>query len=494
MAIIIIMAFTMLFMWGTVVFCYQNSAVENGKYVLGITLSAQHRREEEVLEIREDYRRVMKKINLLGLAGGVFVLLLCDYLSLVILALMIWFGLLIYFHQENVERCARRLYRVKQKNGWLTGNAHVVRIDTVLSSIRDKGAVSFWWMIPAYLAGFAGCIYAWQQKAGAALDGEVRSAGSTSFPWVIFVTFAGTEFLFFLIYAAIRKAKAQVVCGDTAINQKLDRTVRREWSRCMVLHAYGMAAFTVCMGWLNGRSASVDRYPDTGGIGAAGTLVLFGMLGSVCTLYVSWRNVKKVREQVYDALSESGTEIYGDDDEYWLNGYPAGMRPSGFAEKRIGIGWTTNHSLKSTTADKAVMAMIGIFCVGICLFLMPYDFAQIKMEIADGRCRVSAASMGGSFALEDVEQIMLMPQRPSMSKRNGYDSNRFFLGDFRVQGYGTCKTFVSVKNNMVIMVETKDRFFWFNSESREETLLFYETLMEAMEDRLPGGVKAQTES
>lgn len=479
MAIFIIIAFVLLFMWATIVFTYKSGAIENGKYVLGITLPARYRKEEEVLKITADYRRVMKRINLVGLAACVPVLLSCDYMSFCFLFLMIWFGLLIYFHQENVERCARALYGVKQKNGWLTGNAHVVRIDTALSSLKDKGAVSFGWMVPAYLLGLAGCFMAWQKNAGAyELSGAaVMSGGAALLPWSVTVSFIGTELLFLAVYMAVRKAKPQVICGETAFNQKMDRIVRREWTRCMVLHSYGMALLTVYMGWIAQRNGAASDDPAPGNFSALGLIVLVGIVGSAYTIYLSQHNVKKGKDQILTALAESGAEAYGDDDEYWLNGYPAGMCPVGLSEKRIGIGWTTNASLKGGTADKMVLVLSAAFVLGICLFLMPFDFAQVKLEIGDGRCRVSAASMGYGFDLEDVEQVTLLEKRPFMSKKNGYDSNRFFLGDFRVQGYGTCKVFVSLKNDLVIRVDTKDKVVWFNSESAEETRAFYEELI-----------------
>lgn len=479
MAIFIIIAFVLLFMWATVVFTYKSGAIENGKYVLGITLPAQYRKEEEVLKITADYRRVMKRINLMGLAACVPVLLASDYMSFCFLFLMLWFGLLIYFHQENVERCARALYGVKQKNGWLTGNAHVVRIDTVLSSQKDKGAVSFGWMIPAYPLGLAGCFMAWQKNAGAyELSGAaIMGGGAALLPWSVTVSFIGTELLFLAVYMAVRKAKPQVICGETAFNQKMDRIVRREWTGCMVLHSYGMALFTVYMGWMAQRNGTASDDSAPRNFSALGLIVLLGIVGSAYTIYLSQHNVKKGKARILTALAESGTEVYGDDDEYWLNGYPAGMRPAGLSEKRIGIGWTTNASLKGGTADKLVLVLLAAFVVGICLFLMPFDFAQVKLEIGDGRCRVSAASMGYGFALEDVEQVTLLEKRPAMSKKSGYDSNRFFLGDFRVQGFGTCKVFVSLKNDLVIRVDTKDRIVWFNSESAEETRAFYEELI-----------------
>lgn len=492
MAIIIILGFTMLFMWGTIAFSYGSGAVCNGKYVLGITLLESWRNEEEVREIMGLYRRGKKRIDWIGLMLIVPMLMLNGYLSVTVAVLMLWFGLLASLHQENVRCCAKKLYAVKEKNGWFTGNTHVVRVDTALSARQDKGAVSLWWLLPAYLAGSVGCAWAWQASGGSLL--------SRLFGWGPAGIFVKAEVLLLLVILGIRKARSQVYCSDTNANQKIDKVMRYEWSRCITIHAYGVAVLAWYMGWRlrHGSLEGTERYVYEGERMLAVLGLLFIMGGTFYVVCKTYFRVKKVKEQVLNGLAMAGEEVYGDDDEYWLNGYPAGVRPigakqsMGLQEKRIGIGWTTNNSLQANTLDKAVLVFIAVSILGICLFLAPFDFAKITMEMDDTKCRIQAASMGCSFALEDVETVELVQKRPSMSKKSGYDSNRFFLGDFRVSGYGTCKVFLSLQNDMAVRVETKDKIVWFNSENPDETERFYGELSAALLSRrpLPGLVYA----
>lgn len=462
MAIIIIFAFTLLFMWGSGVLCYRMGAVENGKYLLGITLSKERRKEVEVEAIVADYQRAMRRINQIGLAACVPVLMLNTWFSVAFLALMIWFLLFIYFHNKNVSDCAHRLYRVKQKNGWLSGNPHVVRVDTALSSCKDRGEVSAWWLVPACLAGLGGCL--WTGYGG----------GETMLFWVLPGSLFLAEAFLALAYWGIRRGRSQVYCSDTALNQRIDRAVRYEWSKCMVLHAYEVAVWALYAGWqANGRGT---RW------GIAPLLLLLCGTGSFFAICRAHENVKRMKEEALFCLSERNGELYGDDDEYWLNGYPAGMRPAGFAEKRIGIGWTTSASLQTDAVGKGVLILTGIFTVAICLYLASFDFAQVEMELGETDCRVSAASMGYRFDLADVEAVTLTAQRPSMSKRNGFDSNRLFLGDFRVQGYGTCKVYLYVKNDYAIRVDTSDKIIWLNGRNEAETRAFYEELKETIKN------------
>lgn len=466
MAIIIILSFTLLSMWACVVLCYRTGAVENGKYLLGITLPAQYRREVEVLEILADYRRAMRMINLAGLAACMPVLMLNVYLSVAFLAIMIWFGLLIYFHQKNVTDCAGRLYRVKQEKGWLSANPHIVRVDTVLSSQKDRGACSVWWLLPPCLIAAGSCL-------GIGRIGYEGAKGLLF--WVLPVSlFCAEAFLVFAVWG-VRHARSQVYCSDSAANRTIDRVVRHEWGICMILHAWGTALLGLYAAWcLCGRG----KFPGGQDGMVSLALLLLCATGSLFSVYRAYERVKRVKEQVFFALSKENGEVYGDDDEYWLNGYPAGKRPSGLTEKRIGIGWTTSASLQGDPTEKAVLILTGIVTIAICLFLMPFDFAHVELEISGTECHVGAASMGSSFDLADVEEITLLQERPSMSKRNGFDSNRCYLGDFRVQGYGTCKVYLYLRNDSVIRVVTPDRIIWFNGENEEETRTFYERLME----------------
>lgn len=472
MVLILIFLFTVLCMWGCLVFSYQSASEENGKYLLGITLPPQYRREPQVLEVLEKYRHRLRRLHIIGLLSGLVTILLSDYCSLLIIYLISWFGLLCHFYQQNVRDSAAALYEVKRRNGWLTGDPHIVRIDTALSSIGNRGAVSLWWLLPAWLIGGSSCALSWKKvlEGGGSLPSSLTAAT---------ISFAVMEGLLLLICVGIRRARPQVYCSNTLANQKMNNVVKREWSCLMVLYAYGIAVFTIFMTW-PGRH-DVDGFThirdlSVSSLISAVMVLLFGSLGGILLIYLTYDKIRRVKVRILQNLAEEGTQLYGDDDEYWLNGYPEGIRPHGLTEKRIGIGMTTNPSLKPDMGEKAVWIITAVFILGIALFLLPFDFARISMNVEEDRCIIRGASMSCTFDLDEVEDIALVPERPSMSKRNGFDSNRFYLGDFKVEGYGNCKVYVCLKQELVIRVRTQDGIIWFNSESREETEKFYEEL------------------
>ena len=465
------MTFVILFMWISLVVTYGSGGVQKGSYLLGITLPTRFRGEPQVTEVLQDYQKAVRGINLLALVCGLLLLFLSDYLSFQFPCLLLWFFAMIQLYQDNVEKYARRLYQVKRQNGWLAENSHVVRIDTALARVGEKGAVSFLWYLPAWVLGGIGVLpWLGPEKSKAFL-----AAG---------ILCLSVQFLLAVCALAIRKSKPRVYCSDTLANQKLSNVIKREWSRCMLVHSYGVAAFILFLRWRAGQDLS-EVFLDGMDLTVSQLFSLLLILGVGClgTIFSLWRvhkRIEAVREQIDQSLEAKGAEIYGDEDEYWLygGGTGGGKIPSpGLTEKRIGIGLTFSSSLEGGIAERVVYGLLAVFCLGFFLFFLPFDFADIRMDIQEGTCSIQAASFSCHFALEDVEEIVWVDERPRMSKIGGLDSNRFYLGSFRVKDYGKCKVYLSLEHSAAIRVTTKEETIWFNDDSLEGTREFYEKLL-----------------
>ncbi len=467
MALILIMGFVILNMWFALAFTYGMGGVTNGKYLLGITLLSQHRKEREVQAILADYKREKRKLDVASLFLGLSVLLLNEWISIQFPCLMAWFGLSVYCYNGNLERYARKLYALKQEKGWLVGNPHIVRVDTELARVGEKGCVHPAWLLPAWLLAVLAFI-------------ALARSGVGSLRFVSLAIHLPLGLLATGFYFAIRSARPQVFCNDTQANQKLNSAYKREWSRVFVLLLYEIAFFALLSSWRASQSGVEAKV----GFWRMETeylmLFLAFALGSVLIpLLAHWR-LKAVKEVVFRSLEQEQGEIYGDEDEYWLNGYPAGHRQT-ITEKRVGVGLTFNAGMKGGSLDKIVCGVIAAFTLLFSLFFLRYDFAQVSMEIEDGTCRVGAAGMGYRFNLEDVESVAWLEDgAPRMSKVSGLDSNRFYLGDFRVEDYGKCKVYLALKQKAVIRVETTDRTVWFNSVSRQQAWEFYQELLDSL--------------
>lgn len=466
MVLSVIMSFTIFIMWISLAFSYGRLSTENSTYLLGISLPDHYRGDPEVMEIVEEYRKGYRRITYLGLLGGAVQAFFFDYLSLTILLLMVWYILLFYCYRRNVMHNARRLYRIKQKNGWLGANSHIVRVDTVLSSIGGKGAVSPLWFLPAAGIIGAGCYLALRYRGN-------EGIGLTA---LMLPAFA----MFVLVYVGIRRSKLKVYCANSEANRRINETVRREWSRCFVLHAYGLALMSLYVSLPSGISLPWLTRGQGNGIAAMLLSFLCGII-SVVLIVFAHRRIKKVKDMIFESIKAAGEELYGDDDEYWLNGIVNRQNGHKLVEKRIGIGMSTGDTMSGGTTEMLLLLVSTVFVAALALYLLPFDFADISMKLDGGRCRIQGASMGVTIDLEEVTQVTLLDSLPSMSKRNGFDSNRYNLGDFRVEGCGESKVYVFLKNENIIRVDTGEMTIFFNGEDKEETMRYYRELTDWME-------------
>ena len=479
MVLIIIMMFTMLVLWGSLAAAYGVASPENGRYLLGITIPKEYRGAPEVQAVLTGYRKTCRRITWWGFAGCFLVIPLNGFLSILILFMMGWFAFLYHLYNENIRQNARRLYEIKRKKGWLSGNTHPVTVDSVLKNLGKKGTVSAWWLVLPWILSAAGWYLSWNAGGGQLLT--IAGIACT----------AAAMTAFTCAYLGIRRMKPQAFCAQEEACRTINCAIQREWSRCMAIHCYGIAALVLVPALslvpaLPLVNASAGWPPLLSGTSAAGRLdgiILLLFLcaaGSGAAVYAAHYRVRKVKDRIFEALPEDGAGAYGDEDEYWLNG-TGGRKSSGrLEEKRMGIGMTTNNTLVPTVGEKAIWIIMFLVVAGISIFMMPFDFTRITMNIDGGRCRVQAASMGYTIDLDQVQEVTLLDQRPEMSKKHGYDSNRFYLGDFRVKDYGTCKVYVGLKSQPVIKVETADDIVWFNGATQEETEAFYRELSQAL--------------
>lgn len=466
MVLIIIFLFVNISMWAGLAFAYSSSCIHNEPYVLGIQIPREQKNSAQVQEILAQYKSKYRKITVAGFLLGILMLLANEYMSIIIMAIVLWFGALMWFYENNVMEKARMLYELKLKNGWLVGEPHVVRIDTALSSMRDKKSVSMAWWIPSGIAAVFAGFLGWQNMQPYSL---------------VFIISYGSAFIaMFLVYISIRYARPHVYCDKSEINQKINSTVKFEWTKCFVLQGYFLAFMSIYFAF---PDILVKRGIDQG-INATAIIMtcFFLTAGTLFVMLLSYFNVKKVKNTLLSCLADKGEEIYGDDDEYWLNGYnSSGRKHTGLTEKRIGVGFTFQSA--SGFTEKCIIIVTILVTMGLALFIMPFDFADISLEIEGESCRIQAASMGISFDISDVEQVTLLDEMPSMSKKHGYDSNRLLLGDFRVEGFGKCKAYVSLHNESVIKIDTNDGIIWLNHDSELQTQQFYSQLTDVLKQQ-----------
>ena len=239
----------------------------------------------------------------------------------------------------------------------------------------------------------------------------------------------------------------------------------------MMLHS-GMAAFIAVMLLLSGEREALSGIGSNTAFGmSVAVTMMLGSLGSMVILFITYDNIRKVKNQA------ASVNYYDDGDIYYLMGKKNPNAPA-VQEKRIGIGFELNAGSK---VDLIVIAVIMLFVIGLAIFMMKYDLADVALNISDddgGRriAKLEAAYDSSTFYLDEVTDVELLEELPDMSKKVGYDGTVYYIGSFNVSGYGNCDTYVCLRTDMAVVVKTKDRTYVFNDETADGTRQMYESL------------------
>lgn len=445
---------TMLFMLATLAYTMGSAAIlENGAYYMGITIPKEHRNDEAVKDIRAEYKQSWRKITLIGLVTCFASIIFYDYVSIQMVYIITWLFVLMYVYQSSLKKYGWKLYKWKVEQDWYKGSeagGSVSRIDTVLTRSRKNMPISpYWGILPMTITAF--CVF------------KYCTAGFS----VASSSFAACAVMFFVVYFVIARSRTKVYCDDSEVNIEINRSVKYEWSRCMMLHSFMAAVIALALTYISGVQ------PRDGSAAALWSFVLSMLcsLGSLAALFFAYSNVRRVKNQA-DAV-----QYYDDDDIYYLTG-KKNPNASRVQEKRIGIGFSINAGSR---VEWAVIGCTMLFVVGLAIFLAKYDLADIALEVgADGTGRaaasVEAAGEKSSFYLDEITDVEYLDKLPSMSKNVGYDGTVYNIGTFNVQGYGQCDTYICLKTKAAVVVRTESKVYVFNDETVDGTLDMYNML------------------
>ena len=183
-------------------------------------------------------------------------------------------------------------------------------------------------------------------------------------------------------------------------------------------------------------------------------------------------------------LKNSDAPIYVDEDEYWINGYyynPKDRKST--VEKRVGVGTTGNLAAKGGSLTIYGSMIFVVVLMGSLIFLFVWmDFATFQMEIGDSVVEIEAPLYDYEFQLSDVTEISLSDTLPEGGVRtNGAATSTYYLGNFRFNSYGNSKVYLYKGYPPYIIIKLKDKTVFFNTKSKEETLDYYNKLLESIE-------------
>ena len=253
------------------------------------------------------------------------------------------------------------------------------------------------------------------------------------------------------------RRRADMVSGDTALNQTLLRVRRLYWDRCWLINLWAIAAINLLIG-LN------MLWP-----GELLMLVIFVGFNFFLIGVCLWTELGTRRAQ--ERLT-SGVEIVADEDDRWIWGLfyydPSDRRL--MVAKRVGIGTTMNLGRPAGLVLSGVSVLLIVGCVFIGPIMGWYYGKPLGLTLTD---TALVASLGDkekyTISLDEITGFELRDTLPPASRNFGVGMETYLQGSFTISGEGGGQLNLDPTQPPFLRVETETGTFWLGADTGEAT-------------------------
>lgn len=282
----------------------QNFTYQRGM-LLGVHIPKEQMQHPQVEALCSQSKRQWKIYQNINIAAG-SLLGLIGFFSAewLVLVWTVWF--LLYLGGMHVVMVTplRRMYRLKQEQGWVREKSRrTVYVDTELSALSGRMAPGAYWhlLLLAAEAAATAALYMYFRRQGGQLGTEILTLGGAAMS----VTLLVWAMRLYLV------EKRNVVYSQSSkVNIAVNGLIKRTWAKAF-LGADGWN----CLAWLY----LALRWFQTGNPGKGDWFIyaLLQLAAAVAALSPWGTAIRKKRELL--AADEQPVEV--DDDEYWKNGW-----------------------------------------------------------------------------------------------------------------------------------------------------------------------------
>ena len=427
---------------------------------IGISLPGDVLKSREIEDIVKQYRKALLVLVLIAAAASVPLFFLLSYVSIAILFLFTWMGVVFYAANRVFTKYHRKLLVLKQNNRWFGNNARIVTIDTEVSRLKDTMPVSGQWFILPALLSLLPFLLAFLNKNA---DVMLLSIGSLSV-----ITTAVSIWL----YKIVCSERTISISNDTAVNMAYNtmrkNTLSRGWLFFALLESLVIAVISFVT-WQYGMAVQLT-------VIILMVLSLFGVL----IIVGAYQKVQNKQQRLKDAQNNN---VYIDDDSGWENGLMFYNNPYDertMVEKRSGYGYTINMaSKKGKTFMYGTLGFVALILVGVTGITMWADFGEVEMKMVSDKntIEIQAPMYGYQFDAGDIASIDMVDDIPGGIRTNGISTERYSLGNFDINGYGKSKLYV-VWEAPYIVIQLDGLYVFINGDTEEQTQDYYNQLME----------------
>lgn len=418
----------------------------------------------EVEHIVKKYRNTLMKMVLAGAVAGIPLFFLLSYMSITIIYLFTWIGLLMYAFSRIYSKYHRKLLSLKKDNRWFRSNARIVTIDTKVSRLKDTLPISAKWFILPVLLSLSPFLFAYFDNNA---DVVLISLG---------IMAVVSTLVSILLYRMVCDERTVSISQDTSVNMAYNSarksTLSRGWLSFALLESVIITVISFIM-WQFGMPIVLMVI----------MLLVLSLLGIVI-IFASYQKVQEKQQSLKDLESNS---VYVDDDSGWENGmlfYNNPYDQRTMVEKRVGYGYTINIASKGGKAFiYGTFGFVALILVGVTGMGLWADFGEVEMKMVSDNniIEIQAPMYGYQFKADDIISIDMVDDIAGGIRTNGISTERYSLGNFNIDGYGKSKLYIT-RNSPYILIELNGLYVFINGETEAQTQSYYNQLAGLMGD------------
>ena len=156
----------------------------------------------------------------------------------------------------------------------------------------------------------------------------------------------------------------------------------------------------------------------------------------------------------------------GDEDRYWLWGsiYYNPHDKHVLKNNRTGMNMTMNLATKTgkVVAMITVVLILSLPLVGV--WLMAEEFTPIKFSLTNETLVVNHLKKEYTVELDEILSAEILDELPRTGKDIGTNMDTLLKGQFRVDGYGTCKLCLNPQEDQFLVIVTADETYIFSPQ------------------------------
>jgi len=442
------------------VITYNNVATYKNGMLFAVTLPAKAMEHQELQQIQAQYKSQFKRVWLSMLVAYVPLFLLNQWLAFQTVYYLMWTCTFVIIVVLPFRKAFRATLQLKRKEDWYVGKKHVIQADLRAAQLKNKRTAPLaLFIIPLVLGG----LLMWWIGTK---DTQLYNLG---------IGAISTTLLFFGITLLIRRSKSIVYSANSDINIALNQSKRRMLSYMLFSLALleNVHFFIIAMLVMNEQEAMTELWLIC--------TILFTLVPVLFIVSMYHKN----RTLQRDMLELDGQTIYSDDDEYWSNGftYHNPYDKSFLVPKRVGIGETINTG---TTAGKIIMwgtaCLVAVIIIGVSFMLIRSELTSPAMTItSEHEIAIDYPMYSFTFAVEEIEEAVLVSGIPSGIKSNGEATSTYSRGHFRLKELGKARLYVFKNNPPYIRLKLSEQYVFYNDKDPEVTKQLFQQIEQLVE-------------